>query len=246
VSTRLAIVAEPAAAGLAGLDGSFDWGEATTAGPGTPPPEADLVVALGVAEAGAREPDLRWLGTAPPPAAAASARVVAPSGDGLWSRAPWPVRDEVFELSEPDPGGGILVIGGDAGLLDKLAGRGIRHRDAPELTPGDLAGAGVVAFPPRSEGERADAVPAAAFAVLAARRFLIAPRAGVTFGLLPGVDHLAAGTEDEVVQYADALQTFPEAFGLQAALGRVAAERQRASTVYGRVAAELEAERAAA
>ena len=148
------------------------------------------------------------------------------------------MRDEVFDLSEPGPGAGILVIGGDAGLLDKLAGRGIRHRDAPELTPADLAGAGVVAFPPRSEGERADAVPAAAFAVLAARRFLIAPRAGVTFGLLPGVDHLAAGTEDEVVQYADALQTFPEAFGLQAALGRVAAERQRASTVYERVVAE--------
>ena len=30
MSVRLAIVAEPAAAGLAGLDGSYEWGEATT------------------------------------------------------------------------------------------------------------------------------------------------------------------------------------------------------------------------
>jgi hypothetical protein len=56
------------------------------------------------------------------------------------------------------------------------------------------------------------------------------------------VDHLAASTDDDVVQYADALAAYPEAFTLQVALGRLAAERQRASTFYARLVGDIQAE----
>jgi hypothetical protein len=75
--------------------------------------------------------------------------------------------------------------------------------------------------------------------VLAARRLLVAPRCEVTFGLLPGSDHLAFGTEDDVVSYIDAVLTFPHAFEPLTALGARTAERHRASVVYRRLAEEL-------
>jgi hypothetical protein len=233
MSATLAIVAEPAAASVAALEGSFPWGEVRVSAPGTAP-DADVVVAL--AEAGSE---------------AAGAHVIAPTGEGLWSRAAWPVRDELFELDPPDPAAGLLVVTSQedlhARLIEKLSGRGIRLRTARELTADALAESAAVAFPPVWEGDdplpgaRQEAVPAAVFAPLAAHRPLIAPRARLTFGLLPGVDHLAASTDDDVVQYADALQAFPEAFALQVTLGRGAAERQRASTLYGRLVEELRA-----
>ena len=254
MSDRLAIVAEPAAAGLAGLDGAFEWGDAATLAPGAAPADADFVVALGAAGPGDREADVRWCGDAPVNGAV---RLIATAGDGLWSRAPWPVRDDLFELEPPDPDAGLLVVTDDeerdATLLEKLAGRGIATRTASELSGEALAAAAAVTFPPPPDrdgeyvpGARQEAVPAAVFAALAARRALVAPRAAVTFGLHAGADHLAASTDDDVVQWADALLASPELLAPQLALGRIAAERQRASVVYGRLLAELRAEPATA
>ena len=268
MSVRLVIVAEPAAASLAGLDGAFDWGEAVTAAPGAVPDadlgDADLAIALG--GAAAAEPALRWLdepATAGAPVAPAAApasagppgggppgaRLAGPAGPGLWSRAPWPVRDDL--IGAHPLGEGLLVVGDterDAPLLAKLADRGIAHRAVASPSADDLLGAAAVAFPPPpgADGRYVpaslqEAVPALAFASLAARRPVILPRARVTFGLLPGVDHLAASTDDDVVQYADALLVHPAAFRIQVALGAIAAERQRASVVYGRLTAELAA-----
>ena len=249
MSRSLRIVAEPAAASIAGLDGGFAWGTAATAEPGTDPGDG-LLVALGEADAGGRAADLRWLGepASSAPSVPAAARLAAPAGDGLWSRAPWPVRDELFDLPPPRARAGLLVVTGshDRGeLLEKLAARGIAVVADAELTADALAGAAAVAFPPLTEGDpvpgaRQDALPGAVFAPLAARRPLIAPRARATFGLLPAVDHLAASTDDEVVQYADALLAYPDAFALQVELGRVAAEQRRASAAYGRLVADLE------
>jgi hypothetical protein len=232
VSTRLAVVADPDAAGLAGLDGVFDWGEAVTAAPGAVP-DADVVVALGDADASG----LRWTEGA----------LLAPGGD-VWSRAAWPARDDLFG-APPPPAGGLLVVTGDeqrdAGLLAKLADRGSAYRTAATPSADDVLGAAAVAFPPAPghdgrylPGALQELVPTRAFAPLAARRPLILPRARITFGLLPGVDHLAASTDDDVVQYADALLGHPDAFRIQVALGAIAAERQRASVVYGRLVAE--------
>ena len=218
---RLAVVAEPDVAGLAGLDGSFEWGEAVTAPPDAVP-DADVVLTL-------------------------EREGIATAGGGLWSRAAWPARDDLFGAAAQ--GEGLLVVAEedrDAGLLAKLADRGIAHRAVAAPSAGDVLGAAAVAFPPAPGADgryvpdsRADAVPALAFAPLAARRPLILPRARIAFGLLPGADHLAASTDDEVVQYADALLAYPDAFRIQVALGEIAAERQRASLVYSRVAAEL-------
>lgn len=74
-------------------------------------------------------------------------------------------------------------------------------------------------------------MPADAPAVLAARRVLVAPRCATTFGLLPGTDHLAFSTHDDVVHYADAVLSFPGSFEPFRALGRIAAEPHRASLV---------------
>ena len=248
MTVTLVIVAQPGPASIAGLEGSFPWGQATVAPPGDPA-RADVVVTLGEVPVGDREPDVRWIGDAAAGGAPPSGRrVIATAGDGLWSRAPWPVRDDLFELDPPDPDGALLVVTSHedlhAGLIEKLTGRGLRVHTALELTAAGLAEAAMVAFPPVWDGDplpgaRQEAVPAAVFAPLAARRPVIAPRAQLTFGLLPGVDHLAASTDDDVVQYADALESFPEAFAPQVALGRVAAERQRASTLYGRLVEEL-------
>ncbi|HKP90883.1 MAG TPA: hypothetical protein VJT75_13030 [Thermoleophilaceae bacterium] len=225
MSSLLAIVAEPDAASLAGLDGGFEWGEAVTAAPGAVP-DADVVLALG------------------------QDGILTEDG-ALLSRAAWPVRDDLFEAPAP-AGRQLLVVTGDgdrhAGLLAKLADRGIPHGTVAAPSAADVLAAAVVAFPPSpgADGKyvpdsHGDAVPARAFAALAARRPLILPRARTTFGLLPGVDHLAASTDDEIVQYAAALLGHPDAFRIQVALGAIAAERQRASVVYGRLAAELAA-----
>ena len=234
MSARLAIVAGPAAASVAALEGSFPWGEARVSAPGTAP-DAELVVAL--AEAG------------PEPAGAAGQRVIAPTGEGLWSRAAWPVRDELFELDPPDPAADLLVVTSHeelhAGLVEKLTGRGIRLRTARELTADALAECAAVAFPPVWEDggvaieadvtgrEDMEQVFAQAAELPGGGPLGIVDVVGMV------IPNSLASADDEVVQYADALQAFPDVFVPLIALGRIAAERQRASTVYGRLVAEL-------
>jgi hypothetical protein len=235
MSQRLAIAADPRAAALAGLDGTFEWGEAVTAAPDALP-EHDVAVSLG--EVGG---DVTWL-AGPAADGGGGARTIGTGGDGLWSRAPWPARDDLFELPPP-AGPRALVAGGDAAvrgaIAAKLEARGLAVTASEALTADDLAAASAVVL----VGEGGDAVPAEAPAVLAARRVLIAPRRPVGFGLLAGTDHLAFGTEDDAVQCADAVTSFPDSFEPFVVLGAIAAERHRASVVYGRLVAELMAER---
>ncbi|HEX8075376.1 MAG TPA: hypothetical protein VF545_10395, partial [Thermoleophilaceae bacterium] len=129
-----------------------------------------------------------------------------------------------------------------AAVVERLAERDVPARAAAELTANALAAAAAVAFPPDDEREAA-APPAAAPAVLAAGRCLIAPRCRTTLGLLPGTDHLAAATQDQVVQYATALFRFPAAFRPLGVFGRLAARPHRASLVYARLAEAVLAER---
>jgi hypothetical protein len=212
---RLAIAADGRAAALAGLDGTFPWGEATT---GSPPANADVTVEL------VRHPT--------------GIRIVPAGGEPLPTRAPWPARDELFELQPPSEPR-ALVVGGDdevrASVVARLEARGLAAGGAELLDAAALGGASVVAL----LGDEGEALPAEAPAVLAARRVLIAPRRAVTFGLLPGTDHLAFGSDYEVVQYADAVLTFSESFDVFRTLGAVTAGHHRASVVYGRIAADL-------
>jgi hypothetical protein len=200
--------------------------------------------------------DVIWLSTphpgegrTPDGGVTGPARVIATGGRGLWGRAPWPARDELFELPPP-PAARALVVSADperrGQVLEKLAARGLPAAGATALSAADLAAASVVALlgdagaaTPEAPAAAA-AMPGEAPAVLAARRVLLAPRCQTTFGLLPGTDHLAFGTDDDVVQYADAVLTHPESFAPLQALGARTAERHRASLVYACLADELE------
>lgn len=231
--TTLAIAGEADALALAGLEGSFEWGTARCA----PDAEGDVVVRLGAPDG--RPADVVW--SPEPVAAGSAARLIAPAGGALWSRSLWPARDELFELEPPAPGAAVLVVAGDAQRRERVAAR-LAERDvpataAPALTRAALEHAATVAFLPDEEDERP--LPGPATAVLAAGRLLIAPRTATTFGLLPGTDHLAAGTEDDVVQYAHALHRFPAAMRPIAAMGRLSAKAHRASAVYERLIGEL-------
>ena len=243
MSVTLAVVAEPDLGAIAGAEGEFDWGTATTVAPGEAGAalaelRPEVVVALGdVPLPSARAPDLRWL----PRAAATSdgERVAAPDGDRLHSRAALPVRDDLFGLPEPD-GGNLLVVSGDAdrrgAVVDELVRGGIAGVGAESLTLEGLTDARVVAF--LSEpGQRS--MPASAPAVLAARRLLIAPPAELTFGLEAGSDHLVAIEDQHVLEYAAIASGLEGSLETLTVLGRVSAEAHRASVVYGRLVREL-------
>ena len=215
-------------------------------------PSADAGPAVHLGEAAGAEPgDVVWL---PGPARAAApdgVLLVATSGEGLWSRAPWPARDELFELPAADPHALIVCADGERRerALEKLVARGRPATGAELLTAGGLAEASVVALLGPADAATpeepcaAAAMPAEAPAVLAARRVLVAPRCATTFGLLPGTDHLAFATDDGALAYVDAVLSFPRSFEPFAVLGALTAERHRASTVYDRLAAELRSAR---
>jgi hypothetical protein len=89
-------------------------------------------------------------------------------------------------------------------------------------------------------GEGAErALPARAFAVLAAARLLVVPRLERSFGLEDGLDHLEFADPDEAVALLEAHARDPAAFARVTAWGRRKAEPQRASLVYGRLADDL-------
>jgi hypothetical protein len=243
--SRLAIVAEPADSRIAGLRGTQAWGEAATLSAdnaaGLAAFQPDVVLALGdaplpLAPAGRL---VRWWEDAP---AGTDYGVLqlAPRGDGLWSRAPWPVNDDLFMLAPSDGPPEALLVGGTEerreDLLGKLTEREVRTRVRDELAVSYLTRAAAVIL----LGEDDEALPARAMAVLAARRVLIAPRCRVTFGLQPGIEFLGCDYDDDAMEWARVVVAHPEAFDSLRAMGALAAERHRASTAYGRLALDLQ------
>ena len=213
---KLALVAEPAAASIAGLV--------------EPEPDgADVVVALGDLPAPDAGVVLRW---------SADCRLASDDGRLVW-RAPWPAADELFERGRADPDGraGVLVTGDRRDdLLERLEERGVAAVEREALDADALLAAGCVIF----GGEPGVPLPATAPAVLAAGCVLILPRAEPAFGLLPGIDHLAYDEPEFAVRYAETFVAHPRAFELIRAMGRVHAEAHRASAVYARLLGDLE------
>jgi len=82
--------------------------------------------------------------------------------------------------------------------------------------------------------------------VLAARRLLLTGRLDTGFGLLAGIDHLEASSAEEAAHLARSALAHREAFRSVAELGRLAAERHRASLAYTRLVSDLELEGALA
>jgi hypothetical protein len=165
-----------------------------------------------------------------------------PGGEGadvVWREGtPWPVRDELFELA-PAAERNILVVGDEpdrrelGGWLSQLDGRLL---EADFLERHDLEEVAAVVFA-QPDGRP---LPAPAFAVLAARRILVVREPSISFGLLPSIDHLSARTAAGAAQLVTAAMLHWDAFAAVREFGRIAAERHRASTVYARLARDLE------
>ena len=156
-------------------------------------------------------------------AATGDGRLIAPGGDGLWRRAPWPVHDALFELPPPEDPGAVLVVGPAAPDYATAA---------PRLTIEALQTAAVVVL---TEG------PRLAMCVLAARRILITDDTGPTFGLQSGIEFLGAPTPDQAMERANTARLHPRATASLKAMGARAAREHRASLVYPRLTADLAA-----
>lgn len=213
---------------------------------GTAAGDADVVVTLRSGE----RPDgartwLVWAADAAGAAAAAAAdRVLAPAGDGLWRRAPWPVADRVFDLPAADPHAGVVVAEGSSGARAEavagLADRGIAADAVEQLNIDALRAARVVVL----LGDRH--LPAVGMTVPAAGRLLVTVGCETSFGLVAGSDHLAA---DSVEMAATLVQVGLDQWAAltpMRELGRRAAERHRASAVYRRVLEDLAIEASSA
>ena len=169
-------------------------------------------------------------------AASGSGRLVAPTGDGLWRRAPWPVRDALFDWETP-AGGEVLVAGerdGFGGVAAELEAAGATVARAARLTADALRAADVVVL---LAGH--DALPEHAMCVLAARRVLVTGPVDVAFGLQSGIEFLRAATADEAVERARMAVRHPEAVTSLRTMGRLAARRHAASAVTARLAVDL-------
>jgi hypothetical protein len=153
------------------------------------------------------------------------------------------VADAIFDLAAPAADAGVLLIGFDDGARRQLAAALAevegRVAAAPRLTLDDLRDAAVVVFAPGSEPAP---LPARAMAVLAARRTLVTGRCRPDFGLLPEVDHFPSVSSGEALHTAVAALRHRDAFGAARVWGRRAAERHRASSVYGALLTDLQLE----
>jgi len=196
------------------------------------------LVALGDAAGDGARPLVRWLDRPARPGDAREELLIAPAGEGLWRRAPWPAADGLFGLA-PEPEASALLVGAERGLRDavaeRAAERGVALRQAERLDAAGLASTGCVVLAESPGG----ALTARAFAVLAAARLLIVPRLQTTFGLEDGLDHLEFADPDEAVTAVEAFGADPETFARVVSWGRLKADQQRASVVYARLAEDL-------
>ena len=241
MSRRVLIAAAAEDAALAGLSGSFEWGEAAAAD-AVEPSDGDVVVRLGRAPAPARAAvELDWADDRPEGDGALAISVGG--GPDRWRTTPWPAADALFKLPPPGAAAGVVLAGlsplRERDLLRQLEEAGVETRAAERLDAEALGGAAAVVL----GGAEGRPLPARAMAVLAAGRVLVTARAEPAFGLQPGIEYVAASTGAEAGRLAGVAVRHPEALRPVRALGRLAAERHRASRVYATLLRDLELER---
>ena len=234
----VAVVGDERDAAMTVTPGSYEWGTLAYGTAADDISSASAVVVLG--DAACPEtlaPRARWWPS--PVDGPRDEAILAPGGEGLWSCAPWPVADHIFDLDDPVPMTPALVVGGSQDernvVVDKLTEKGVAVAAAPRLTVEGLQAASVVGI----LGESGQPLVQGAFAALAARRLLVIPPASPRFGLESGVDHFTHANPDELVHAIDMLFSHPYAWAPISALGRQVAESQRASVIFGRVARRL-------
>jgi hypothetical protein len=166
---------------------------------------------------------------------------IARDGDVPWRRAPWPVRDELFDAPEPPGAGRVLCLvdthlakGSERSAVDALASRGIDAAAGAQLDRASIEAADVVVLDCAG-----GSLPAAGMAPPAMGRLVVTVGCSTAFGLLPGIDHLAARDAPEAAALVDAVLSQWDAFAPMRRLGRLAAERHRAPAVYERLLADL-------
>jgi len=169
-------------------------------------------------------------------AAHSGAPTIAPHGDGLWRRAPWPAAEALFDLAAPADGAAALVVHPDEArrgeVCAKLAAHGLSPTHAPRVRAADLTRAAIVAF--LDDG----GFPALAPAACAAGRLVIVQRAAPLFGWQDGVDCFVAD-DDRAVVLAQTAARAPRAFDVVRAMARLTARAHRASAVYERLGLDL-------
>jgi hypothetical protein len=162
--------------------------------------------------------------------------LVAPRGEGLWRRAPWPAADALFAAPAPRDGAAVLVIHPDEARRRDMGGKLAAHDLTPTLADrahvNELLSAAVVIF--LDDG----GFPALAPSACAAARVVVVQRPAPLFGLQDGVDCFVAD-DDRAVLLAQAAARAPEAFAAIGAMARVAASVHRASAVYERLGLDL-------
>lgn len=177
-----------------------------------------------------RAADVQWLRSARP----GGNRVIAPVGDDLWRRAPWPAADDLFEWSVSS--GRIAVVGGGDVLTGRLREAGANVEAVATLGPRELEAAAVVVFP----GGAGDPLPAEGPAVLAAGRILVTTPRSPDFGFRPAIDHCVGSRTGDLADLALSAVRHPRGFEAMRVYGRLAAERHRASRVLSELAIDLE------
>jgi hypothetical protein len=194
---------------------------------------AELTVAFGdVAAPVGAEPLVRFASQA----AAPGELLVAPGGDGLWRRAPWPAADALFAAPAPPDGAAVLVVHPDEprrrDMAAKLAAHDLRPTVSDRPRVAELLSAAVVIF--LDDG----GFPALAPSACAAARTVVLQHPAPLFGLQDGVDCFVAD-DDRAVLLAQAAARAPDAFAAIGAMARIAASVHRASEVYERLGIDL-------
>jgi hypothetical protein len=163
--------------------------------------------------------------------------LVAPAGEHVWRRSPWPAADDLFSLPLPAVDASTLVVEPLASRRDEAAAllrdRGVDVAVAERLSRAELERAATVVF--LDDG----AFPALVPAVAAAGRLTILPGVEPLFGWQDGIDCLVGSDLARLAELAVLAARRPRAFDPIRAMGRFTARPYRASDLYSRLALDV-------
>lgn len=163
--------------------------------------------------------------------------LVAPAGERLWRRSPWPAADDLFSLPLPGAEATTLVVEPVASRRDEAAAmlqeRGVDVAVTARLSRAELERAATVVFLDDA------AFPALAPAVSAAGRLPILPGVEPLFGWQDGIDCLVGPDLARLAELAVLAGRRPRAFDPVREMGRLTARPYRASDLYSRLALDV-------
>jgi hypothetical protein len=163
--------------------------------------------------------------------------LVAPTGEGVWRRSPWPAADDLFSLPLPGAEATTLVVEPVASRRDEAAAmlraRGVDVAVSERLSRVALERVATVVFLDDT------AFPALVPAVAAAGRLPILPDVAPLFGWQDGIDCLVGPDLARLAELVVLAGRRPRAFDPIRAMGRLTARPYRASDLYSRLALDV-------